>query len=73
MEGLLAQYNHCSHDGSNVYVHVTSMMESGPPGLGGGSTLLCVSPGDHSLVPYVSGIITGAFSEGTRCGTADTR
>lgn len=73
MEGILAAYNHCSHDGTNVYVHVTSMIAAGPPGTGGGSTLLCVSPGNHSLVPYVSGIITGAFSNGTKCGTANTK
>ena len=68
MEGILAHYNHCSNDGTNVFVQVTSVVAPGaPPGLGGGLTLLCVSPGNHSLVPYVYGIITGAHSDGTRC------
>lgn len=68
MEGILAHYNHCSNDGTNVFVQVTSVVAPGsPPGLGGGLTLLCLSPGNHSLVPYVYGIITGAHSDGTRC------
>ncbi|MFC9770209.1 MULTISPECIES: DUF6355 family natural product biosynthesis protein [unclassified Pseudarthrobacter] len=68
MEGILAHYNHCTADGSNVYVQVTSIVAPGsPPGLGGGLTLLCLSPGNHSLVPYVYGIITGAHSNGVRC------
>lgn len=70
MDGILARYNHCSHDGSNVYVQVTSLVTPGaPPGLGGGLTLLCLSPGDHALVPFVYGFITGATSDGTRCST----
>lgn len=72
MSGILAQYNHCSTTGENVWVHVTSIIAPGaPPGLGGGSTLLCLSPGDHSLVPYVYGIITGASSNGNTCSNPD--
>jgi len=68
MEGILAHYNHCSNDGTNVFVQVTSVVAPGaPPGLGGGLTLLCLSPGNHSLVPFVYGIITGAHSDGIRC------
>lgn len=74
VEWLIARYNHCSPDGSNVWVQVTSIIApDSPPGLGGGLTLLCVAPGDHSLVPYVNGIITGAHSSGNKCSNPNVR
>lgn len=68
LEGLIAYYNNYSDNGTNTWVSITSIIDPGsPPGLGGGKTLVCLSPGDHYIGKFVWGIITYAASDGKPC------